>query len=174
MRVAATIPCGRGLGCLSRELEGVISATRTLTLPAVFNAICSAYYIRSANSAGVRADPTKWILFMEGGGWASSLAESVQRTKTNLGSSNGYPVHPVGMEGVSALPIPHTQNSCSFLHNSRARKLRSNGHTDSYLFRIGRLGSWGSLKLLRSTLSQSSMPSIATAVLGLEHYRTHQ
>ena len=54
-----------------------------------------AYYIRTANAAGVAADPTKWVLFMEGGGWASSISESVSRTHTALGSSKGYGPQPV-------------------------------------------------------------------------------
>jgi hypothetical protein len=59
-----------------------------------------AYYIRTSNEAGVPADPTKWLLFMEGGGWASSLSESVGRSKGGLGSSKGYPAVPTGLEGV--------------------------------------------------------------------------
>ena len=58
-----------------------------------------AYYIRTANE-GLPTDPTKWVLFMEGGGWASSLGGSVSRSKGPLGSSKSYPVQPGGMEGV--------------------------------------------------------------------------
>ena len=58
-----------------------------------------AFYIRTANAAGVPSDPNKWVLFMEGGGWASSLDESVSRIEGNLGSSKGYPAVPTHMEG---------------------------------------------------------------------------
>ena len=57
----------------------------------------AAYYIRTANADGVKADPTKWVVFMEGGGWASSLAGTVDRAKTDLGSSKKYPVVPTHM-----------------------------------------------------------------------------
>jgi hypothetical protein len=59
----------------------------------------AAYYIRTTNAVGVKADPTKWVVFMEGGGWASSLAGTVDRAKTDLGSSKNYPVVPTRMEG---------------------------------------------------------------------------
>lgn len=75
-----------------------------LTAAAQKGAVCidgspAAYYIRTANAAGIKADPKRWILFMEGGGWAYSLQGSVGRMQTNLGSSKGYPVVPTGMEG---------------------------------------------------------------------------
>jgi hypothetical protein len=53
--------------------------------------LISAYYIRTANQKGVPADPSKWVLFMEGGGWTSSLTGSVKRAQTDLGSSKNYP-----------------------------------------------------------------------------------
>jgi hypothetical protein len=65
-----------------------------------------AYYIRTQNAAGVKADPNKWVLFMEGGGWTSSLQGSVGRAKTNLGSSKNYGVHPGGMEGTGMFTAP--------------------------------------------------------------------
>ena len=50
-----------------------------------------AFYIRTTNAAGTAlANPAKWVLFMEGGGWTSSDAASVGRSKTNLGSSLNY------------------------------------------------------------------------------------
>ena len=60
-----------------------------------------AFYIRTSNADGTApSDPTKWVVFMEGGGWASSLDESVSRTQTDLGSSKRYPIEPPHMEGV--------------------------------------------------------------------------
>ena len=75
-----------------------------LTAAAKTGAVCidgspAAYYIRTANAAGVKSDPKKWVLFMEGGGWASSLPGSVKRAQTDLGSSKGYPLVPTHMEG---------------------------------------------------------------------------
>jgi len=64
------------------------------------------FYIRTKNAKGARSDPTKWVLFMEGGGWASSLPGSVKRAKTDLGSSKNYPLHPNVMEGTSMFNDP--------------------------------------------------------------------
>lgn len=59
-----------------------------------------AFYIRTSNANGTApSDPTKWVVFMEGGGWASSLDESLSRIRTDLGSSKGYPAEPPRMEG---------------------------------------------------------------------------
>ena len=52
-----------------------------------------------ANAAGVPSDPSKWVLFMEGGGWTSSLGGSVGRAKTGLGSSRNYPLTATALEG---------------------------------------------------------------------------
>lgn len=65
-----------------------------------------AYYIRTANAAGVTSDPKKWVVFMEGGGWTSSLEGSVQRAKTHLGSSKSYPETPTSMEGIGMFSTP--------------------------------------------------------------------
>lgn len=60
-----------------------------------------AFYIRTSNANGTApSDPTKWVVFMEGGGWASSLDESVRRIQTDLGSSKKYPAEPAHMEGI--------------------------------------------------------------------------
>jgi len=45
-----------------------------------------AYYIRPGFGNGV----SKWLLFHEGGGWCTSLADCVGRSKTALGSSKSY------------------------------------------------------------------------------------
>ena len=50
------------------------------------------FYIRTTNANGTApANPDKWVIFMEGGGWTSSDTSSVGRSKTNLGSSLNYP-----------------------------------------------------------------------------------
>jgi hypothetical protein len=82
-----------------------------LTEAATKGAVCidgspGAYYIRTVNAAGQPADPTKWVIFMEGGGWTSSLSGSVRRAKTDLGSSKGYPAHIGGMEGDGMFEAP--------------------------------------------------------------------
>ena len=58
-----------------------------------------AYYIRRKTSFGVPADPEKWIVFMQGGGWCASDQNCLSRAGTGLGSSKSYPPVPVGMEG---------------------------------------------------------------------------
>ena len=51
-----------------------------------------AFYIRTSNANGTApANPHKWVLFMEGGGWTSSDTASVARAQTDLGSSKRYP-----------------------------------------------------------------------------------
>ena len=76
-----------------------------LTDAAAKGAVCldgspGAFYIRTSTADGTApADPTKWVIFMEGGGWASSLDESVSRIKTDLGSSKNYPPEHPHMEG---------------------------------------------------------------------------
>ena len=50
------------------------------------------FYIRTTNANGTApANPGKWVIFMEGGGWTSSDSASVGRSKTDLGSSKNYP-----------------------------------------------------------------------------------
>ena len=50
------------------------------------------FYIRTTNANGTApANPNKWVLFMEGGGWTFSDHASVGRSKTDLGSSKNYP-----------------------------------------------------------------------------------
>ena len=59
-----------------------------------------AFYIRTSNANGTApSDSSKWVVFMEGGGWASSLSESIGRMNTDLGSSKKYPAQPTHMEG---------------------------------------------------------------------------
>ncbi len=82
-----------------------------LTDAAARGAVCidgspAAYYIRTMNGAGVLANPEKWIIFMEGGGWASSLPGSVERASTDLGSSKGYPAIPTQLEGMMMFESP--------------------------------------------------------------------
>lgn len=48
------------------------------------------YYLRTHNAKGVAADPKKWILFMQGGGWCSSDENCAQRAGSNLGSSKNW------------------------------------------------------------------------------------
>eukprot|EP00937_MAST-01D_sp_MAST-1D-sp2_P006217 g6217.t1 len=68
-----------------------------LTNAAAKGAVCidgspGVFYIRTTNANGTAAaDPSKWVLFMEGGGWTSSDSASVARAKTHLGSSKDYP-----------------------------------------------------------------------------------
>jgi hypothetical protein len=76
-----------------------------LTDAAKRGAVCidgspGAYYIRTANAAGLPSDPQRLVLFMEGGGWTHSLNASVARAETDLGSSKRYPPTPTRMEGV--------------------------------------------------------------------------
>ena len=50
-----------------------------------------AFYIRTTNHNGTApANPEKWVIFMEGGGWTSSDHASVGRSRTSLGSSKNY------------------------------------------------------------------------------------
>ena len=48
------------------------------------------YYLRTHNAKGQKADPNKWIVFMQGGGWCSSDADCAGRAGTALGSSTGW------------------------------------------------------------------------------------
>lgn len=94
MLVIALSLCGSS-GTLSDVERG--NWTRVfLTDAAAKGAVCidgspGAFYIRKTNAAGTApADPRKWVLFMEGGGWTSSDVASVGRSKTQLGSSKSY------------------------------------------------------------------------------------
>ena len=50
-----------------------------------------AFYIRTTNHNGTApANPDKWVIFMEGGGWTNSDHASVGRSRTSLGSSKDY------------------------------------------------------------------------------------
>ena len=68
-----------------------------LTDAAAKGAVCidgspGAFYIRTSNADGTApANPHKWVLFMEGGGWTSSDTASAARAQTDLGSSKRYP-----------------------------------------------------------------------------------
>ena len=76
-----------------------------LTEAATKGAVCldgspGAFYIRTSFQ-GIPADPTKWIIFMEGGGWAYSDESAYERSATGLGSSTSYPEVIAGHEGDS-------------------------------------------------------------------------
>ena len=44
------------------------------------------YYIRTHNAKGDAADPKKWIVFMQGGGWCSSDENCAERAATAVRS----------------------------------------------------------------------------------------
>ena len=51
------------------------------------------YYVRTHNAKGEAADPKKWIVFMQGGGWCSSdenCAERAFGANNSLGSSTQW------------------------------------------------------------------------------------
>eukprot|EP01050_Picozoa_sp_SAG11_P038881 SAG11_NODE_16088_length_557_cov_0.792576_1_plen_103_part_10 len=48
------------------------------------------YYIRTHNAKGEKADPQRWIVFMQGGGWCSSDENCAERAGSSLGSSTGW------------------------------------------------------------------------------------
>jgi hypothetical protein len=65
------------------------------------------YYVRTSNNAGTApADPSKWVVYMEGGGWTSSDSSSVGRSLTDLGSSRKYPPLFPGYEGGAMFGTP--------------------------------------------------------------------
>ena len=45
------------------------------------------YYLRTHNTKGEPADPKKWIIFAQGGGWCSSDENCAERARSKLGSS---------------------------------------------------------------------------------------
>jgi hypothetical protein len=58
------------------------------------------YYIRTHNAKGLAADPKKWIVFMQGGGWCSSDEDCAGRSAGKLGSSTGWgPTYTHAYEG---------------------------------------------------------------------------
>ena len=83
-----------------------------LTDAAAKGAVCidgspGVYYVRTSNNAGTApADPSKWVVYMEGGGWTSSDSSSVGRSLTDLGSSRGYPLLFPGAEGGAMFGTP--------------------------------------------------------------------
>eukprot|EP00040_Diaphanoeca_grandis_P020239 m.107608 g.107608 ORF g.107608 m.107608 type:complete len:416 (+) comp27811_c2_seq1:300-1547(+) len=105
LAIAVTANFGFGFGTEVDVRGASAQWTRVfLTDAASKGAVCldgspGAYYIRTANAAGVAADPKKWVIFMEGGGWCASDSNCLSRSLTNLGSSKAYPAIPGGMEG---------------------------------------------------------------------------
>ena len=98
-----TVPPGE---CLVSCGPAPLPCALTCAAPEPPPPCCSAYYIRTANAAGLPSDPTKWVVFMEGGGWASSLHASVGRAKTGLGSSKDYGPDPGRIEGLGMFGAP--------------------------------------------------------------------
>ena len=63
-----------------------------LTDAAQNGAVCldgspGAYYIRTNTTTGHTTDPSKWIIFMEGGGWCANNEGCLGRSHSDLGSS---------------------------------------------------------------------------------------
>ena len=94
-----TPPPGPGGSVPGNWTRVFLAAAKATTGAVCIDGSPAAYYVRTANAAGIKSDPKKWVLFMEGGGWASSLPEAVSRMRTDLGSSKGYPAVPTHMEG---------------------------------------------------------------------------
>jgi hypothetical protein len=58
------------------------------------------YYMRTHNAKGEAADPKKWVVFMQGGGWCSSDESCAERSAGKLGSSTGWgPTYTDAYEG---------------------------------------------------------------------------
>ena len=106
-------------------LSALISATPTagswelvfLTEAAAKGGVCldgtpGAYYIRRNTTAGAPVDPTKWIVFMEGGGWCASNENCLSRASNGyaLGSSKNYPTIASGLEGTGLFDDPAFEN----------------------------------------------------------------
>lgn len=60
------------------HLMNVLSTPYPSTLAVIARITCTdqktfvqpgAFYIRTHNPNGVKADPSRWVIFMEGGGW---------------------------------------------------------------------------------------------------------
>jgi len=49
------------------------------------------YYIRTHSAQGVKADPKRWVVFHQGGGWCGSDVNCAARANMRLGSSNTWP-----------------------------------------------------------------------------------
>ncbi|GJP34164.1 hypothetical protein CLOM_g18620 [Closterium sp. NIES-68] len=92
-RSPATAKRGRKVRVPRTGTTAASSSLSLITLPNnQYNAKCldgspPAYYLRTGYGAGA----SSWVIYLQGGGWCTSVTACAARAKTVLGSSNFYP-----------------------------------------------------------------------------------